>query len=205
MMDPRRLTLLLLPGAILAGQAVMPSEAVVQELNLARRDPRGYAAYLRPQLAHFNGRRLEMPGEVILETNEGEKAVREAIAFLEQQPPLPALRFIPALAQAAADHVAAQGPTGQTGHKGPQGQTMEQRVDRRGAFLGLIGEAIAYGNRDPRAIVVQLIIDDGVASRGHRKAVFQKAFRQAGAAVGPHASYGVMAVIDFAEDFTSPP
>lgn len=171
---------------------------VVEEVNLARRNPKAYAEHLRGFLGRFRGRRLERPGGIDLITQEGEPAVREAIAFLERQAPLAPLGYSEPLAKAAADHVAAQGPTGQTGHTGPRGDRMSDRIEARGSWSHTIGECISYGSREARDIVVQLIIDDGVANRGHRKALFQAEYRVAGAAVGPHAAYGTMAVLDFA-------
>ncbi len=52
-----------------------------------------------------------------------------------------------------------------------------------------------------RRIVVTLIVDQGVAGRTHRRNIFRPEYKVAGAAVGPHARYGAMCVIDFAGGF----
>jgi uncharacterized protein YkwD len=65
----------------------------------------------------------------------------------------------------------------------------------------MIGEVINYGREKPRWVVMQLLIDDGVPDRGHRKAIFNPAFHTAGAATGPHAAYGEMTVVDLADGF----
>jgi uncharacterized protein YkwD len=43
-----------------------------------------------------------------------------------------------------------------------------------------------------------LLIDDGVADRGHRRNLLDPAVRVAGIACGRHAAYGTMCVIDLA-------
>jgi len=75
------------------------------------------------------------------------------------------------------------------------------RVNRRGRWKGRVGENISYGHRDARAIVTQLIIDDGVKDRGHRKNIFDSAYRVVGIATGRHTKYGAMCVMDFAGGF----
>ena len=45
---------------------------------------------------------------------------------------------------------------------------MTERMNRHGRASGSWAENIAYGNNDAIEIVMQLFIDDGVSSRGHR-------------------------------------
>ena len=74
-------------------------------------------------------------------------------------------------------------------------------MDRFGRRHGAAAENICYGSRDARSIVVMLLVDAGVGSRGHRKNILSPDFAVAGAAFGPHAGYGAMCVIDFAACF----
>ena len=60
------------------------------------------------------------------------------------------------------------------------------------------GENIAYGTVGGRAIVLQLIIDDGVASRGHRRNIFSTNFGTVGSATSTHKTYRTETVIDYA-------
>lgn len=39
------------------------------------------------------------------------------------------------------------------------------------------GENIDYGDKDPLGVILSLAIDDGVEGRGHRKNIFNKAFK----------------------------
>ena len=50
-----------------------------------------------------------------------------------------------------------------------------------------------------RDVIRQLIIDDGVADRGHRIVMFADHLRYAGVACGPHPEFGTMCVIDMAD------
>ena len=50
--------------------------------------------------------------------------------------------------------------------------------------------------------MLQLYIDDGVASRGHRKNILKPEFKLTGMAVCPHTVYGHQIVINYAGSFT---
>lgn len=177
---------------------------VLAEMNLARTNPHAYAGYLREMRRSFKGKLYRMPGtSVLLQTREGVAAVDEAIRFLKRQKPLPALVWSPGLASAAAELVREQTGSGATGHRGRQSGGMRERVERHGTWEGRIGENIAYGPFDARLLVIQLIIDDGVPDRGHRKNHFSPAFGAAGAACGTHPDFEEMCVIDFAGRFQS--
>lgn len=171
---------------------------VVAELNLARTQPSAYADILREYRSFIRGSHLERPGEVTVVLNEGAKAVDEAIAFLSRQKPIPPLALSRGLSLAARDHARDQGGTGQTGHGGSDRSTMGQRIERYGAWEKTAGENIAYGGENARDIVIQLIVDDGVASRGHRSNIFNRDFAVVGIAFGKHPGYRTVCVQDFA-------
>jgi uncharacterized protein YkwD len=175
---------------------------VLAEINLARSAPRTYAGFLRTLSGRFHGTYYQMPGSTTrMQTSEGAKAVNEAIRFLSRQNPLPPLSWSDGLAEAAAELAEEQDRSGGTGHNGRQSGGVKERVERHGQWDRQLAENIGYGPTGARNMVMQLIIDDGVPDRGHRKNTFSAAFRRAGVACGSHPRFGSMCVIDFAEKF----
>ena len=81
------------------------------------------------------------------------------------------------------------------------GAMQEAEFSRYGVVAQGWAENIAYGQRSARAIVMALIVDDGVRGRGHRKNIFNPNYNVAGAAYGPHARYGSVCSIDFASGY----
>ena len=183
-----------------AGQPREPDieSRILAEINRARADPPAYAEELRRYRALFDGLVVRVPGsEIGLRTREGVAAVDDAIRFLAAQPPRPALAEAPLLARAAAEHVADQGPRGLEGHVGTDGKNARDRIRRQGGGArAATAEVIAYGRTDAAAVVRQLIVDDGVAGRGHRIILFNP-YRSAGAACGDHAVHRFVCVVDF--------
>lgn len=177
--------------------------AVVREINKIRRFPREYAKYLRALGTRFEGTLWRLRDHVPIRTNEGRKAVTEAADFLDGvEPVMELVAYSEDLHLAARDHVLDQGPTGETGHAGTDGSGPAQRMRRYGEPASLTGEVINYGLETPRMTVIQLVIDDGVPGRGHRRSLFNREFRVAGAAIGSHKEYGAMVVVDMADAFT---
>ncbi|MFQ5549848.1 MAG: CAP domain-containing protein [Gemmatimonadales bacterium] len=193
------LMLLYVAPALAAQTPTSLERGVLAETNLARTNPNAYADILERRLAWFDGSVIRRPGASVgIRTNEGPQAVREAIAFLRRQPPLLPLEWSHGLWRAARDHAEDQGPTGQTGHDGTDGSRMDERMSRYGRWQSTAAENIDYGSDDPRDIVVNLIIDDGVTGRGHRRNIFNEDLRVAGVGCGPHQRYRAMCVIDYA-------
>lgn len=187
------------PAAVLEDDV---ARQVLAEINLARTEPLKYAGFLREIRGYFQGKDYQIPGtDNLKETHEGVAAVDEAIQFLSRQKPMPLLVWSAGLAVAAAELVMEQGKSGATGHNGAQSGGMRARIDRHGMWKGRIGEAIAYGPNDARIIVMQLIIDDGISDRAHRKNLFNPDFASSGVACGPHPGFGSVCVIDFATRF----
>ena len=101
----------------------------------------------------------------------------------------------------ARELVKDQGGTDVTGHRGSDGSFCEQRAQRFGTWREPIGENLSYGNDTARERVLTLLIDDGVANRGHRKRLLDASFHVAGVACGDH-KLGAMCVITLAGGFT---
>ena len=175
---------------------------VITELNLARTQPKLYADFLAAYAQNFVGTELREPGKTILLTREGKSAVSEAIKFLKIQKPLTRLTPSGGMSKGAKDMVRMQETTSQTGHQGRDGSTFSERISRYGTWSGLCSENIDYGNNSARRIVMALIIDDGVRSRGHRKSIFESGFRKVGVAFGTHKTYNYMCVIEYAIGYT---
>ncbi len=175
---------------------------VVEELNLARTQPKKYAEFLMSYAQHFVGREIRESGQTNLLTREGISAVNEAIRFLKNQKPLSPLTASKGMSRAAADMVRMQEPTTQIGHKGRDGSTFAERISRYGTWNGSCSENIDYGNNTARRIVMALIVDDGVSSRGHRKSIFEPGFKRVGVAFGHHKAYNYMCVVELAVSYS---
>lgn len=171
---------------------------VIIEHNKCRTNPKRYISeVLEPFLdlldnyGYFtdsNGRNIK--------TNEGRPAVEEAINELSTHPPMPMIRPKEYLYKAALDHCKDHGPKSLVGHDGSDGSSPMSRVKRYHSNTNGIGENIAYGPMSGVEIVRDLIIDDGVPSRGHRKNIFSE-YRYIGCAYGKHAGFKTMCVIDY--------
>ena len=178
------------PAAAVAGEV---EDAVLAEVNFARAHPQIYAQRLLAEPVTTWEASL---GPDHAAADPG--AFAEAVDFLMRQAPLPPLEPDDVLGAAALEHVAAQGPAGEIGHSGPAGERFDERLRRHGLSAEVAAENIAYGPAKPGDVVRELIIDAGVASRGHRRNIFHPALASAGVSCGPHRDYGAMCVMDFA-------
>lgn len=172
--------------------------SVLAAINAARAHPQQIAQALRRYADTFDGRVAHEDGDPVgVQTFEGRRAVDEAVAFLERQPPLPPLGFGPVLARAAQGWAATQGRAGGLGHGAGGDDSPGARVRAAGGDI-FVGETISYGMDMPERVVRQFIVDDGEVRRGHRVLLFSPGYRFAGIGCGPHARFGTVCVVDYA-------
>ena len=172
---------------------------VILEMNKARSNPALYAElYLTPRIKHFSGK---LYNDSIM-TQEGVAVVNECISFMKKAKPLAVLSPEKGLSLAAQYHSSTQGETNQTGHTGVDGSTPFTRIQKYGSFR-TAGENIAYGTKSGRDIVADLLIDDGVSNRGHRKNIMNKDFSSTGVGyTKKHKTYGSVCVITYAGGYS---
>ena len=176
---------------------------VIYEINLFRANPAQYTEkYIAPLAKYYDKKILHYPNDTPIQTIEGIKALNECVRVLKNATTIPALNPDQKLSNAARDHQRDQQKSGRTGHTGSDQSNLKQRIERYGKWQFTIGENIAYGNSSARQIVVFLLIDDGVKSRGHRTTLLNPNFKLVGVACGKHPVYNTMCVLDFAGGMT---
>jgi uncharacterized protein YkwD len=174
---------------------------LLNEINLARAQPKVYASYLEKLKPLFNGKAYKVAGQDdVITTEEGWSAVEDAIKFLRAAKPQGPLNLSNGLRLAAQAYSMEQSGTGATGHKGGTG-LVEERVKPFGTWQGGIGENLSYGDESARERVLTWLIDDGVASRGHRKRLLSGDYKVAGLACASHPEFGKMCVLTLAGGF----
>ena len=180
---------------------------VILEMNKARTNPKQYAdLYIVPRLENFDGN-LYIEKETgnsqdrMILTREGAAVVKECIEYMYKQTPRSPLRPSKGLTKAAKEHAESQVLTKEFGHTRADGTTPFQNMGKYGSFMGW-GENISYGMSTARSTVLQLLIDDGVSSRGHRTNLMNKTFNSAGAGFAENKKTGkIECVIDYAQNY----
>lgn len=188
------------------------ASTILAELNACRRDPKDYAdKMIAPLEAQYKGRTFVPPDErtPARQTKEGVKAVRECCKQLRKAKPCAPLTRKAGLDLAADEHVKdlakAEKGKGGVGHVGTDGSHPQLRMSRHGVWYGLAGEMLAYRELTAEAVVAQMLICDGTASRLYRHIAMNPEMRVCGIAVAEHPSLTTVAAVDLADGFGPPP
>jgi uncharacterized protein YkwD len=184
--------------SILLAQTNNLEQEIIVELNRVRANPSAYAAELQTFRPYYEGNLLKIPGSIPIQTVEGVKAVDEAVQFLRSISPMPSLSRSAGMSRSAREQVNDQGPKGTIGHNSSDGSDPFSRIARYGTAQGRQAETISYSESTAQGVVRQLIVDDGVPSRGHRQIILNPQLGAVGVACGYHARYGTMCVMDYA-------
>lgn len=111
---------------------------------------------------------------------------------------VPVLNPAKGLTKSARYHAKDMGRTGATGHQSTDGTPTFKRI-KKYAKGGYMAENCQYGWSDAVEIVLDLLIDDGISSLGHRKNILNSKYIFVGVAIEPHKVYRVNCVQDFSD------
>lgn len=194
------------------------SREIVQEINKVRSNPSEYVIHLQSRYDSFvDDFVYKLSSDEYLRTKEGKQCklsfspsilllllltlsslvILETIKVLEATSPLPPMIESTFLEESAIDHVSDLIVNNIFSHTGSDGSSLKDRIERYCLWRGSLGENMDFGSNNATEIVVNLLIDDGVATRGHRKNILHPDYRYVGAALGPHPIYHFCCVMDF--------
>lgn len=192
----------LLLGKKEAISSINVSGAVLDEINTARQKPQQFVTYLEAYRKRFSGLRVTQADGSVMTTFEGVPAVDEAIAFLRNLVPVEPLQMSEGLVKAADLQLQDLIVNPALGHTGANGSSFSERIKRFGTTRGSLGENIAMRKNSAREIVLLWIVDDGIASRLHRKNLFNSEYKKAGIACDKGNDGKGLCVLDLAEEFS---
>jgi uncharacterized protein YkwD len=115
-------------------------------LNKTRADPHSFIPNLQKLLECFDGDVLKREGKTNLRTNEGPKAVKEAIEYLQTKAEkvTEPLRWSEELVKAAKEHVEDTGPKGLLSHESSSGGSVKDRLQKYGKIINCYGENLSF-------------------------------------------------------------
>lgn len=149
---------------------------IVKYCNLARLYPKKFA---RLEVQNYIGS-VEQPEQYKNSENR-----RSLIRDLNASKAAGALQPDSALTVMADCFQQELAASGKTGH------------DRKNCTEDYMAENCSFGKSTAKDVVLQLLIDEGVASLGHRKNILNEKYSKLGVAFGEHKKYRNCAVMDF--------
>jgi uncharacterized protein YkwD len=159
---------------------------VLYAQDLARTNPSSFKGWIEYDVEHrvignlvckdsaFDSKQGHDWCENRYELEEGPASLKEAVTAMGESEPMGSLKWNNALSKSCRDHILDIGPLGLDGHDGSQGDTKADRVNRYASSFTLLGENIMYPESainvegEGLEMVKSMIVDDGIASRGHR-------------------------------------
>ena len=157
---------------------------VVYLTNLARLDG---ALFAKTYLAkHIQSKNL----------NKSNDAISGLIEDLNKTKLDAVLTPTPKLSKASKFHAKDSGEAGYVGHDSTDGTPFSKRLRGYG-IKGAIAENCSYGYQKAEEILMQLLIDENVPSRGHRKNILNPSYKYLGVAIHKHTKWSFTCVQDF--------
>lgn len=154
--------------------------SIIAEINLMRSNPKAYAEkYIKPLI-----------------NSQSSGYWTSCVSDMSKLSSLSELYYDEGLYQVSKQHSTTQGKTGQTGHTRTNGKSWSDSVKEYVSF-SYYAENISYGQDTPRDILIQLLVDDGVSSLGHRVNLLNGNFDRIGVSYDEHKIYRCMCVMNF--------
>lgn len=132
---------------------------MLDEINMLRANPSGYIPYIEDYI-----RDMQEFGEL----GNSIETAKELIGHLRNTPELNPLSPMECLYRVAQKHANDQKPTGDINHQGTDGSWPWDRITNSCEGIQDGNENIVAGPEDVRKLVIILLVDDGIPSRGHR-------------------------------------
>ena len=174
---------------------------ILDEINEARTNPTKYIAYLQEYKHLFRGNTVYFPNGSRMTTFEGIKAVDEAINFLKALPKTAPLKFSNGLSKPASLQITDLIEDSSLGHTGKDGSDLEKRLAKFGFVGNIYAEILIQYVQNPREMVLTMLIDDGLKSRGNRKNILSPKFKQIGLAFGKDRKGDSLCIAIFTDSF----
>ena len=174
---------------------------ILDEINEARTNPTKYIAYLQEYKQLFRGNTVYFPNGTRMITVEGTKAVDEAINFLKALPKTEPLKFSNGLSKPASLQIADLIEDSSLGHTSKDGSDLAKRLAKFGFVGNIYAESLIQYVQNPREMVLTMLIDDGLKSRGNRKNILSSKFKQIGIAVGKDRKGDSLCIAIFTDSF----
>ena len=173
--------------------------SLYEELNKLRQNPKSYIPLIEAEMKTLKKNNIlkRKDSNLQIQTIEGKEAYEDAILFLKQQKPVPALKKENKLSYAAQDLVKDIGERGVVTHEDKEGQYTSERIEKYCEWDFCANEVIEVSSKNPQDILISLLVDDGVRNRADRMALFNEIYNYVGISCGPHIEYEIVTVFVF--------
>ena len=169
------------------------------ELNNLRKNPKSYIPLIELEMKSLKKSNIlkKRDSNLQIQTVEGKDAYIEAINFLQNQEGVPPVKEESRLNSAALDLVKDIGTRGVVSHQDQYGQYVSERIEKYCEWDYSASEVIEVSSKNPKDILISLIVDDGLKNRPDRMTLFNPAYNYVGISCGMHSEYEIVTVIVF--------
>src|SRR3990167_2132213 len=176
--------------------------AIISLLNSIRAAPKSFLEAVNTRLSTYVENKYRDTLRQKFKSTEGPKACKELHDLLETLAPLPPLVTDTTLASIAQSHCDTISAEGIVTHIGGTGMEVVRKLDEKGEWSGRYNECIGVQACTPTDLLLKWLIDDGIPSRGDRKALLIEKTSKIGIGVSlHHKTHQVCVVAILVENF----